>query len=128
MVVCNEYCGTSHHNMAGVIHVTAKAVAVPAPPVASAAHPGRDLLENYACTACHSLDGSEQTAATFKGLYGSTRVLADGSSLTATDDYLRESIQNPGAKIVKGFENNMPEMPISEEEINTIIDYLKTLR
>lgn len=129
MVVCNEYCGTSHHNMAGVIHVTRKAAApVPAPPPAAAEHPGRGLLENYACTACHSLDGSEMTAATFKGLYGSTRVLSDGSSVIADDHYLTESIEEPGEQIVKGFENNMPEMPISEEEIRTIVDYLKTLK
>jgi cytochrome c oxidase subunit 2 len=128
LVVCNEYCGTSHHNMAGVIRVTSRAPAPPPPAPAAAALPGRDLLDTYACTACHSIDGSEMTAATFKGLYGSTRVLADGSTVVADDAYLRESIEKPEAKVVKGFEPNMPEMPMSPEEMQAIIDYLKALR
>lgn len=127
LVVCNEYCGTSHHNMAGVIHVTEKAPAPPAPPVQTAL-PGGELIETYGCTACHSIDGSLQTAATFKGLYGSTRVLTDASTVTADDNYLRESIEKPEAKIVKGFEPNMPEMPLSPAEVQSIIDYLKTLK
>lgn len=128
LVVCNEYCGTSHHNMAGVIHVSGKAAAPPSPPPVAAALPGRELVETYACTACHSLDGSPQSASTFKGLYGSTRVLTDGSSVKADDHYLRQSIEDPDEQIVKGYENNMPEMPLSEEDIQSIVDYLKTLK
>lgn len=128
LVVCNEYCGTSHHNMAGVIHVTSKVPAPPPPAPTTAAMPGRELLDTYACTACHSVDGSEMTAATFKGLYGSQRTLADGSTVLADDAYLRESIEKPEAKVVRGFEPNMPEMPMSPEEMQAVIDYLKTLR
>lgn len=127
LVVCNEYCGTSHHNMAGVIHVSEKAPVPPAPQVL-AALPGRELVETYGCTACHSIDGSLQTAATFKGLYGSTRLFADGSTAVADDAYLRESIERPEARIVKGFEPNMPEMPLSPAEVQSIIDYVKTLK
>jgi len=128
LVVCNEYCGTSHHNMAGVIHVSEKAAAPPPPPPPPTDLPGRELIETYACTACHSIDGSLQTAATFKGLYGSKRTLSDGATVTADDNYLRESIEKPEAKVVKGFEPNMPEMPLSAEEVQSIIDYLKTLK
>jgi cytochrome c oxidase subunit 2 len=127
LVVCNEYCGTSHHNMAAVIHVSAKAAAPPPPPP-PAALPGRNLIETYACTACHSIDGSLQTGATFKGLYGSTRVLKDGSTVVADDAYLRESIEKPEAKVARGFEPNMPAMPLSPAEVQSIIDYLKTLK
>ncbi|MGZ8832272.1 MAG: c-type cytochrome [Thermoanaerobaculia bacterium] len=128
LVVCNEYCGTSHHNMAAVIHVSAKAAAPPPPPPPPAALPGRDVIETYGCTACHSIDGSVQAAPTFKGLYGSRRVLIDGSTVTADDNYLRESIEKPEAKHVKGFESNMPEMPLTPAEVQSIIDYLKTLK
>lgn len=126
-VVCNEYCGTAHHGMAGVIHVTEKPPAPPPPPAAPALG-GRELLENNGCTACHSLDGSAQIGPTFKGFYGTKRTLANGSVVTADDAYIRESIEKPDAKIVKGFEANMPSMPVAPGDIQAMIDYIKTLK
>ena len=132
MVVCNEYCGAAHHEMAGVIHVT---------PLTPSLSPhsgervqgegplgGPALLEKSGCTACHSLDGSVIIGPTFKGLYGSKRVLANGATVIADDAYLRESIEKPDAKVVKGFEANMPSMPLSPAEEQAIIDYIKTLK
>lgn len=130
LVVCNEYCGAAHHNMAGVIHVTESASPAPASVAAheAAESPAIEILENSGCTACHSTDGSEGAGPTFKGLYGSQRVLADGSSVTVDDSYLRESIETPEAKIVKDFENMMPPATLSPDELTAIIDYLKTLK
>ncbi len=125
LVVCNEYCGTAHHNMAGVIRVTEKAAAPPPEPEVLPAH---ELIEKYGCIACHSLDGSEQIGPTFKGLYGSKRVLSNGSTVIADDAYLRESIDKPEAKLVKGFEPNMPSMPIPQSEVTSMIEYIKTLK
>ncbi|HEV8434805.1 MAG TPA: hypothetical protein VGR95_15435, partial [Thermoanaerobaculia bacterium] len=69
LVVCNEYCGMQHHNMAARIHVSHKGVAPAILPAAAAAQSsGSDLVAKYACTACHSLDGSPMTGPTFKGL------------------------------------------------------------
>ncbi len=127
LVVCNEYCGMQHHNMAARIHVSEKSVA---PPVAAASVPtsGSDLVAKYACTACHSLDGSPMTGPTFKGLYGSKRILADGTTVTADEAYLTESINNPNAKVVKGFDPVMPPMPIPPNEVHQIVEYLETLK
>lgn len=128
LVVCNEYCGIAHHNMSARIHVTDKAVA-PAPAVAPPQlTAGQKLLDDNGCTACHSLDGSESVGGTLKGLYGSTRTLTNGATVTADDAYLRESIETPDAKIVKGMEPAMPPLSIPPADMNTIIEYLKTLQ
>ena len=126
-VVCNEYCGAAHHEMASVIHVTEKAAA-PKPPPVPPVLGGPALLEKSGCTACHSLDGSVIIGPTFKGLYGTKRTLANGATVIADDAYLRESIEKPDAKVVKGFEANMPSMPLSPAEEQAIIDYIKTLK
>lgn len=129
LVVCNEYCGVSHHNMAAKIRVTSEAAKItpapnePPPTLSGAAK----VLDDSGCTACHSTDGSEMTGPTFKGLYGSKRTLANGSSVTADDAYLRESIEHPEAKVVKGFEA-MPEMTVNPADVQKLIDAMKALR
>jgi cytochrome c oxidase subunit II len=124
LVVCNEYCGTAHHQMAGVIHVTEKAAAPPPPAPPSAQPP----LEANGCTACHSLDGTKSIGPTFKGLYGSKRTLADGSSAVADDAYIRESVAKPGAKVVKGYEPSMPELPVSPADLDAIVAAIRKLK
>jgi len=130
LVVCNEYCGIQHHNMAARIHVGAKAPKPLAenviPPAAAAS--GKDLLDKYGCTACHSLDGAAGPGPTFKGLYGSQRTLADGKTIAVTDGYLRESIEKPDAKIVKGFDPVMPTMTIPPNDLHAIVEYLETIK
>ncbi len=126
LIYCNEYCGTAHHNMAGVIHVTEKAAAPPPPKPVQLT--GGELVEKYGCTACHSLDGTSGLGPTFKGLYRSKRVFADGTTGIADGAYLRESIEKPDAKHVKGFEPNMPVMPLTPAELHEIIEFIETLR
>ena len=130
LIVCNEYCGIAHQNMAGVIHVTADA-----PPVipqttidAAADARGLELLDTHLCTACHSVDGSDGAGPTLKGLYGAKRELVDGSIVTADEEYLRESLLAPEAKIVKDFDDSMPPTEIPPDEIQAIIEYLKRLK
>ncbi len=126
LVVCNEYCGAAHHNMAGIIHVTEKAAAPPPP--AQPVLGGPELVEKYGCTACHSLDGTAQIGPTFKGLYESKRVLANGSTVIADDDYIRESIEKPDVKVVRGFEANMPSMAMPPADEHAIIEFLEKLK
>ena len=69
----------------------------------SSSDPGEELYRQYACASCHSLDGSEGTGPTFKGLAGSTVTLADGKQVQATPAYLERAITDPDAQITKGF-------------------------
>jgi len=83
-----------------------------APPTLSAAPPsggggaaaaGSKLFESLGCSGCHSLTGGTLVGPTFKGLYGSKVLLSTGQRVTADDAYLLQSIEDPDAKIVKGF-------------------------
>ena len=64
-----------------------------------------------------------------EGLFGSTVQLANGKSVKFDENYIRESVLNPGAKIVKGYSNLMPSFAgrVSEEDILSLIAYIKTL-
>jgi cytochrome c oxidase subunit 2 len=129
LVVCNEYCGLAHHNMAAKIRVTDDAEAFAEPkPAAPQVTAGAKILDDNGCTACHSLDGSESVGGTFKGLYGSTRTLADGATVVADDAYIRESILDPEAKVVKGLDPVMPPLSLTDADLNAVIEYLKTLQ
>lgn len=91
---------------------------------------GFNLLANMGCIACHSIDGSVGLAASFAGLYGGEVTLEDGTIIIADDEYIIESIREPQAKIVDGFEDTMgaySEGMLSGEDIQHIIAYLKTL-
>ncbi|SHN06600.1 Cytochrome c2 [Cyclobacterium lianum] len=92
---------------------------------------GKELFTNYGCIACHAVDGNNEgkIGPGVKGLYGSEREFKDGSSAVADEDYLKESITDPGAKVVKGREGEMPSFlgVLSENDIDSIILYFKTL-
>lgn len=89
---------------------------------------GERLYVQNACNACHSADGSAVVGPSFAGLYGSERNFTDGSSATANDEYITESIVQPDAKIVEGYQNVMANYSyLSEGEIQSIIEFIKTL-
>ncbi len=68
---------------------------------------GERLFTRYACAGCHSLDGSPGPGPTVKGLAGSRVELDDGTTVTADDAYLAESLTDPDAKVVKGFQKGV---------------------
>jgi cytochrome c oxidase subunit 2 len=93
---------------------------------------GEDLFKSKGCNACHTTDGSSGTGPTWKGLYGSQVTLDTGEKLTADDAYLRESILDPDAKIVEGFDPGLmsaviPPGSITDEEADALVAYIKTL-
>lgn len=89
------------------------------------------VLNKEQCLACHSLDGAPMVGPTFLGLYGSTQTVStEGKPRRVKADaaYLRRAIQEPGADIAQGYPPSMPDMPLSEPELDLIIGYLKTLK
>jgi cytochrome c oxidase subunit 2 len=127
-LLCHEFCGTGHDRMAAELHVVDMATftARPSPPPAP---PGYKLLDANLCLACHSIDGQPGIGPTLKGIYGQTQKLADGSTATINDAFIREKILNPNAKIVAGtFEQEMPKTELTDEEIEKIVKYIQTLK
>jgi cytochrome c oxidase subunit 2 len=130
-IFCSQYCGANHAQMIGKVVVMepdkyeawlAGSIVDQTPAAA-----GEQLFAQYSCITCHS-----QQAPTMANLYMSqVRVYEDGvlKTVTADENYLRESIVQPNRKIVEGYQPLMPnyEPILSEEQINELIAYIKTL-
>jgi len=129
-LLCHEYCGTGHDQMAARLRVVDAAtfqakLATPTP--SQPTDPVYRLLEAKDCLTCHSIDGSEGIGPTLKGMYGRKTKLSNGSTVTADDIYIRESIVKPDAAIVDGFDDVMPKPELTEQETNAIVEYLENL-
>ncbi len=137
---CAEICGRDHAYMVAPVQVLSASAyeawvnsqvseaqaAESAPP----AERGKTLAQVQGCLACHSADGSPGNGPTWAGLYGEEITLADGTTVTADDAYLKTAIVDPGAQIAEGFPNIMPPTygdVLSEEQIADIIAYIKSL-
>ena len=137
-VMCTEYCGEKHSGMLTkvVVHEPeefqrwlkqAKDRNTNKDPVAL----GQELWAGRGCQQCHSVDGSRVIGPTFKGLWGRHEDFADGTSLAAADEnYIRQSILQPQAKVVAGYPPIMPtyQGKLTDTEIDGIIAYIKTLK
>jgi cytochrome c oxidase subunit 2 len=131
---CSEYCGTNHSAMIGeVVVMDAEAYREWLTRGAddSLATKGGKLFRKLQCIACHSAD-SRARAPVLENLYLRKVPLADGTSVIADEDYLRESIRNPNAKIVAGFQSPsiMPPFPedvVDEDEMIQLIAFLRSL-
>ncbi|MCB1142924.1 MAG: cytochrome c oxidase subunit II [Leptospiraceae bacterium] len=139
-VFCTEYCGLDHSNMPATIRVMTpenyqKWLADNKPSesegagMSAMAQNGMEIYESK-CRSCHSIDGSRVVGPTWKGLFGNQREFEAGAAVPADENYIRESILNPNAKIVKGYPAAMPpyQGQLSDEEIDNIIEYMKTLK
>jgi cytochrome c oxidase subunit 2 len=136
-VRCAELCGSNHYSMLSDVIVQSQAdydtwVAVQSEIAAASQTPeglGQRLTVQYGCTGCHSLDGSQLVGPSWLGLYESERQFADGTTGIADDNYISQSILEPNAKVVSGFQPGlMPPYTLTNEEIANIIAYLRTLR
>lgn len=137
-VRCAEICGTSHAYMEAPVIVSSQAdfdawmgeqVILAEKAAATPEGRGQALVSASGCVACHSVNGAEGIGPTWLGLAGSqVRISGDGV-VTADDAYIHESIKAPQAKIVAGFENQlMPNYGFTDEQINDIVAYIKTLK
>jgi cytochrome c oxidase subunit 2 len=101
----------------------------------SAASPadGQRVFQRADCATCHSVDGSPGAGPTLKGLSGRSVDLADGTTVVADDSYIRDSIQNPDARVVKGFPpglmaRGVPRASLSERDVAALVAYIKSLK
>jgi cytochrome c oxidase subunit II len=129
---CAEYCGTKHSGMIGWIYVMEpqdyQTWLSGGAAMGSLAENGQKLFQDLACANCHKDDGSGRCP-TLVGLFGKTVQLSGGGAVKADEAYIRESILNPGAKVVAGFQPIMPTFQglVSEEGVLQLIEYVKSL-
>lgn len=135
-VFCAEFCGGGHSTMRAMVKVVTpedfeKWLSSEGGGNLSLADKGRAVYAAKACIGCHSLDGSKVVGPSFKGIWGRTEEMADGSKIVVNEEYIRESILDPNAKIVKSFPSGV--MPVfkgqvTEEDITAVIEFIKTLK
>ncbi len=134
-VFCAEYCGDNHAGMLAKIDVVTRAefdqwLSTEPYKGLAPAQIGQKIYST-SCIACHGLaPGEKKTGPTFAGIFGKTEELEGGGTVTVDENYIRESMMLPNAKIVKGFQGVMPTQSgqLDDEEVAGVIEYLKTLK
>lgn len=134
-IFCAEYCGDQHSAMLAKVHVVSREkfdswLANDPYKGLSQAQVGEKIFTSR-CLACHTLTETKGIGPGFKGLYGKEETMADGSKVTVDENYIRESMLNPQARIVQGFPAGvMPSFAgqLSEEEIMGVIEFMKSLK
>jgi len=130
---CTEYCGTEHSRMGGYVKVmsaeeydrwSVDGVSSNETPLQA----GTRLFAELGCISCHNA-GSGALGPNLANVYGHDVALADGTTVKADEDYLRESILNPHAKLVAGYSPIMPPFQgvVTEEQLGHLIAYLKSI-
>jgi cytochrome c oxidase subunit 2 len=132
---CAEYCGTAHSGMIGLVRVVTKAEydewIKKDKSTMTPAELGHDHYVSKGCVACHSTDGTIKVGPSFKGIWNKQEKLSDGSTVLVDEAYVRDSMLNPQNKFVAGFQGViMPSFQglVTEDEINEVIEYLKSLK
>lgn len=130
-IFCAEYCGTMHSGMIGWVEVmepTEYQRWLAGGSEGSLASQGEKLFQKYACNTCHT-DTAGARGPNLAGLYGKSRQLVGGQTVVADDNYIRESILNPQAKLAAGFQPIMPTFQgqVSEDDLIRLLSYVRTL-
>ena len=129
---CAEYCGTQHSGMIGQVVVLEpaqyQAWLSGGGAAGSMASNGQNIFLQLGCSTCHRSD-TQGRGPNLVGLFGKPVQLEDGRMVTADENYIRESILAPGAKIVSGFKPIMPVFQglVSEDQLNALVAYVKSL-
>ena len=129
---CAEYCGTQHSGMIGQVVVMEpaqyEAWLSGGGAAGSLASTGQSLFQQLGCSTCHRSDVQDRGPSLI-GVFGKPVLLEDGRTVIADENYIRESILSPGAKVVRGFKPIMPVFQglISEEQLNALVAYIKSL-
>lgn len=130
---CAEYCGTDHSGMIGQVIVMEPIeyqawLTSSGATTGSLAANGEQLFQQLGCLTCHRSD-TQGRGPNLAGIFGRPVLLDDGRTVTADENYIRESILNPGAKIVSGFKPIMPtyQGQVTEENLMALVAYIKSL-
>lgn len=129
---CAEYCGTQHSGMIGSVVVMEpaeyQAWLSGGGSTQSLAQTGEAMFQQLGCSTCHRTD-TQGRGPNLTGLFGKKVMLDDGRTVVADENYIRESILVPGAKVVSGFKPVMPVFQglVTEEQLNSLIAYVKSL-
>ena len=129
---CAEYCGTQHSGMIGQIVVMEpaqyEAWLAGGGASGSLVASGQSLFQQLGCPTCHRFD-TQGRGPNLIGIYGKPVQLEDGRSVVADENYIRESILSPSAKVVSGFKPIMPVFQglVSEEQLTALVAYIKSL-
>jgi len=133
---CAEYCGTDHSNMIGRVRVVSQREyddwineQMVSGEGMSPQEFGAKLYVAKTCNTCHSVDGSAGNGPSFLGIYGHEAEMKSGERIVVDENYIRESILHPQAKIVAGFEPIMPTFQgiVKDPEIDALIAFIKSL-
>lgn len=145
--LCAQLCGVGHPNMRGYVAVVdaasfqswlreqptfatmAAAAATPAPAGGAGGQvaQGQALAQSKGCVACHTIDGTPRVGPTWKGLYGKTETMSDGSTARVDQAYLQSFIRDPQARTVKGFAPIMPKIDLSDDELAALVAFIQSL-
>jgi cytochrome c oxidase subunit 2 len=129
---CAEYCGTEHSGMIGevvVMEPTAyQAWLANGGATGTMAANGKELFTQLGCATCHRFD-TQGRGPNLTGVFGKPVHLDDGRTVMADENYVRESILNPQAKVVAGFKPIMPTFQgqVTEESLGALVSYVKSL-
>lgn len=153
-VICNEFCGIGHHTMIGKIVVIENDedlkkygytdLKLQQPVARDSAMATKQISEEdmvmlgeqvytlKGCGACHKTDGTSLLAPSWKGLYGKNESVTENRqkiTVKVDEAFIKESILKPQQKITVGFENTiMPVFPVTDEEIDQLIAFIKSLK
>jgi cytochrome c oxidase subunit 2 len=129
---CAQYCGTQHSGMIGEVVVMEPAEYETwlsgGVPSGTLAQNGQALFTQLGCSTCHRFD-VQGRGPNLTGVYGKPVLLEDGRTVIADENYVRESILVPAAKVVSGFKPVMPSFQgqVSEEQLTSLVEYVKSL-
>ncbi len=139
--MCAQLCGVGHPRMHAAVVVEdeasyqrwlatqptcARVLAGPGPAGSDRVARGRALAQAKGCVGCHSVDGSAGVGPTWKGLFGKTETLADGSTAIVDEAYLRAFVRDPKARPIRGFAPVMPLIELQPDELDALVAYIES--
>lgn len=135
-IFCAEYCGKDHSYMLGSAVVLKseqfrkkmEELKEQQGKVEISADYGKELYQTKGCKSCHSIDGTKVVGPSFKGIWNTKRKLTDGTTVLIDENYITTSILEPSKQVGEGYPNIMPPQDLNEEQIQSIIEFIKSLK